>query len=378
MILIHYGEIGIKGKNRAVFEDCLVRNIKRALGEEAIKVRKEYGRIIVEEKEEANYDLIKERLSKIPGIENFSFVIVASPDIEDIKEKVFYLASREKFSTFRIAARRSNKNFPYTSMQVNEIIGDEIRKRLRKKVKLEGADLTIFIEIGSKAVYIYKEKFKGLGGLPVGSQGKVVSLLSGGIDSPVAAWLMMKRGCSVIFVHFYNENLVASPRKIEEIIEKLTEYQMESRAYLIPFGSIQYDIVAKIAAKYRMIIYRRIMGRVAERVAEKEGAKAIVTGDSIGQVASQTIENLQCIYSASSLPVLPPLIGMDKREIIDMAKKIGTYEYSIKPYEDCCSFMVARHPATKASLSDIEKMEEKLDIDVEKILEKAEIKEFSL
>lgn len=378
MILIHYGEIGIKGKNRAAFENCLVRNIRKALKGEIVKIRREYGRIIVEEKEDANLNFIRERLSKIPGIENFSFVTVASPDIEDIKEKAFHIAKKASFSTFRIAARRASKNFPYTSMKVNEIVGEEIRKKLGKKVDLENPDLTIFIEIGDKEAYVYKEKLKGIGGLPVGSQGKVVALLSGGIDSPVASWLMMKRGCSVFFVHFYNENLVASPKKIEEIIEKLTEYQMESKAYFIPFGRIQYDIVANVAAKYRMIIYRRVMARVAEKIANREGAKAIVTGDSIGQVASQTIDNILCIYAASKLPVLPPLIGMDKKEIIEMAKKIGTYEYSIKAYDDCCSFMVAKHPATKANLQDIEKMEERIEMDIEKIMEKAEIKEFSL
>ncbi|HHF56030.1 MAG TPA: tRNA 4-thiouridine(8) synthase ThiI [Thermoplasmatales archaeon] len=378
MILIHYGEIGIKGKNRAVFENCLVRNIRRALKGEVVKIRREYGRILVEEKKDANLNFIRERLSKIPGIENFSFVTIASPDIEDIKEKAFHIAKKASFSTFRIAARRASKNFPYTSMKVNEIVGEEIRRKLGKKVNLENPDLTIFIEIGDKEVYVYKEKLKGMGGLPVGSQGKVVALLSGGIDSPVASWLMMKRGCSVIFVHFYNENLVASPKKIEEIIEKLTEYQMESKAYFIPFGEMQYEIVAKIAAKYRMIIYRRVMARVAEKIASREEAKAIVTGDSIGQVASQTIDNILCIYAASNLPVLPPLIGMDKKEIVDMAKKIGTYEYSIKAYDDCCSFMVAKHPATKANLQDIEKMEERIEMDIERIMERAEIKEFSL
>ncbi len=377
MILIHYGEIGIKGKNRAVFENCLVRNIKKALGNEIEKIYREYGRILVKEGERANYEMLKEKLAKIPGIENFSFAYEVDLDIEEMKKIAMEIAKNEKFSTFKISARRSNKEFPYSSMQINEIVGEEIKEKLNKKVKLENPELTIFIEVGNKKAYVYKEKYSGIGGLPVGSQGKVVALLSGGIDSPVAAWLMIKRGCSVVFIHFYNESLVSSPKKVEEIIEKLTEYQLSSKAYFIPFGTLQYEIIKNVQSKYRMIIYRRVMTKIANEIASMEKAKAVVTGDSIGQVASQTLENIHCIYDASDLPVLSPLIGMDKREIIDMAKKIGTYEISIKPYDDCCSFMVAKHPATKASLDKIKEMEKKIIFDIEEIIEKARTKQYS-
>ena len=377
MILIHYGEIGIKGKNRAVFENCLVRNIKKALGNEIEKIYREYGRILVKEGEKVNHEMLKEKLAKIPGIENFSFAYEVDLDIEEMKKIAMEIAKNEKFSTFKISARRSNKEFPYSSMQINEIVGEEIKEKLNKKVKLENPELTIFIEVGNKKAYVYKEKHSGIGGLPVGSQGKVVALLSGGIDSPVAAWLMIKRGCSVVFIHFYNESLVSSPKKVEEIIEKLTEYQLSSKAYFIPFGTLQYEIIKNVQSKYRMIIYRRVMTKIANEIASMEKAKAVVTGDSIGQVASQTLENIHCIYDASDLPVLSPLIGMDKREIIDMAKKIGTYEISIKPYDDCCSFMVAKHPATKASLDKIKEMEKKIIFDIEEIIEKARTKQYS-
>lgn len=376
MILVHYGEIGIKGKNRTVFENCLVRNIRRALDGYVKKIEKEYGRIIIFEKNE--HEKIKKRLEKLPGIENFSFVYEANLDIEEIKKKALDLAKQKKiFHSFKIDARRANKKFPYNSMQINEIVGDEIRKKLNKKVDLEKAELTIFIEIGNKRAYLYTEKFSGVGGLPVGSQGKVISLLSGGIDSPVASWLMMKRGCEVIFLHFYNENLVAKPEKVEKIIKKLTETQLETKAYFIPFADLQYEIIKTIPAKYRMIVYRRFMTKIAEKIAEKEEAKAIVTGDSIGQVASQTLENLQCIYEAS-MPILSPLIGMDKKEIVDIAKKLGTYEISIKPYDDCCSFMIAKHPATKAKLYEIKEMEKKIEFDLEELIKKAEVKRYRL
>lgn len=376
MILIHYGEIGIKGKNRAVFENCLIRNVSKALRGYAKKIRREYGRIIVFE--ENGKEEIKRRLEKIPGIENFSFVHETKLDIEDIKRRALEVAKEEKFTTFKILTKRANKDFPYSSMQVNEILGEEIRKKLHKKVDLRNAELTIFIEIGSKNAYIYTEKCEGIGGLPVGVEGKVISLLSGGIDSPVASWLMMKRGCNVIFVHFYNEKLVAKPNKAEEIVKKLNESQLESIAYYIPFADLQYEIIKEVPAKYRMIVYRRFMAKIANEIASIEKAKAIVTGDSLGQVASQTLENLLCIYDASSLPVLSPLIGFDKKEIIEMAKKIGTYEISIKPYEDCCSFMVAKHPATKANVEEIREMESRIKIDLDKIIKKADRKEYKL
>ncbi|MCD6331223.1 MAG: tRNA 4-thiouridine(8) synthase ThiI [Thermoplasmata archaeon] len=376
MILIHYGEIGIKGKNRVVFENCLIRNISKALGNYAKKISKEYGRIIVFE--ENGKEEIKKRLEKIPGIENFSFVHETKLDIEEIKRKALEIAKGKKFTTFKISTKRANKDFPYSSMQVNEIVGEEIRKKLNKKVDLENAELTIFIEIGNKNAYIYTEKYEGVGGLPVGTEGKVISLLSGGIDSPVASWLMMKRGCKVIFAHFYNEKLVAKPSKAEEIVKKLNECQLESIAYYIPFADLQYEIIKEVPAKYRMIVYRRFMAKIANELARIEKAKAIVTGDSLGQVASQTLENLLCIYDASSLPVLSPLIGFDKKEIVEMAKKIGTYEISIKPYEDCCTFMVAKHPATKAKLEEIKEMESRVKIDLEKIIERAERKEYKL
>ena len=369
MIIIHYGEIGLKGKNRRIFEEILIKNIREAIGNEIINIYREYGRIVIEEKKNANYKKIKDRLSLIPGIENFSFAFPANLDIEEIKKKTLEIARKEKFNSFKIVAKRSNKNFPHTSMKINEIVGREIKEKMNKKVDLENPEMEIFIEVGNKKAYLYKEKLNGIGGLPAGSQGKVISLLSGGIDSPVASFLIMKRGCKLVFVHFYNENLIDEPKKVEEIIKRLTNIQLKSDAYFIPFSDAQSEIIRYTPSKYRMLVYRRVMTMIANRIAEKEKAKAIVTGDSIGQVASQTIENLRCIYEASSLPILAPLVGMNKREIVNMAKILQTYEISIKPYEDCCSFMVARHPVTKASMEEIKKIE--ASINMEKIIEDA-------
>lgn len=371
MIIVHYGEIGIKGKNRIFFEENLIRNIKELI--KGARVRREHGRIIVYE------DKGREILENIPGIENFSFAYETNPDIEEIKNKAVEISKKIDFKSFRILTKRENKNFPYNSQEINRIVGEEIKNKLNKKVNLEKPELTIFIEICKSRAYIYTEKIKGIGGLPVGSQGKVISLLSGGIDSPVASFLMMKRGCKNIFLHFYNENLVAYPNKIEEIAKILAGFQGKTKIYLLQFSDVQNEIISNIKSKYRMIVYRRAMMKIANNIAKKEKAKAIVTGDSIGQVASQTIENLACIYEASSLPVFSPLIGMNKNEIVDLARKIGTYEFSIKHMPDCCSFMVAKHPAIKAEIEEIKEMEKEINEGViKKAIEKAICKELIL
>jgi len=378
MIVIHYGEIGIKGRNRVMFENMLLRNIRRALKENVLAAEKERGRIVVREKEDAGMDMLTRKLQKIPGIENFSFAVAVPLKLEEIKRASMEMVKQEKFTTFKVAAKRANKDFPFSSMKINEEVGREIKERMNKKVNLDNPEKTVFIEVGERAAYIYTDKILGMGGLPVGSQGNVVALLSGGIDSPVASYFMMKRGCKVIFIHFYNENLVPSPAKVEEIVRALTEYQLEAKAYFVPFGELQYAVVASVPSRYRMIVYRRMMIRAANEVALREGAHAIITGDSMGQVASQTIENLRCIYDASSLPVLPPLIGMDKKEIVEMAKKVGTYDISIKGYQDCCSFMVAKHPATRADVGKIREMEKRVEYDVAEMLERAVVKNFSI
>jgi len=376
MILIHYGEIGLKGKNRIKFENLLVKNIRRILNDEIVKISREHGRILVFEKENADYEVLVEKLKKLPGIENFSFAIQTSCDIDEIKKNSLKLIKGEDFKSFKVHTKRGDKSFPLTSIQINEMVGEEIKNKMKKEVNLNNPEITIYVEIGRRNAFIYKEKISGVGGLPTGTQGKVISLLSGGIDSPVASWMMMKRGCNVIFLHFYNETIVSYPKKIEEIIQHLTETQIESKAYFVKIGDFQREVIKSVPAKYRMLIYRRFMNKIANEIAKKEKAKGIVTGDSIGQVASQTLDNIICIYSSSNFPVFSPLIGLDKKEIIDIAMKIGTYEFSIKPYDDCCSFMVAKHPAIRAGIEEIKKMEGRIYFSLEKILEEVEIKKF--
>lgn len=347
--VVHYGEIGVKGENRAFFERKLVENISRFA-----RAKRRYGWIEVEYSEG-----LEEKLKKIPGIRYFGIGFKVDLEMEEIKSAVLKVLP-EKFETFRISASRRNKSFPLNSVEINRELGRFVVEKTGKKVDLENPEVTVWVEIAENYALVYSKRIEGIGGLPVGSAGKVVALISGGIDSPVAAFLAMKRGCEVVAVHFFNKTLhsVEVRKKIVRLAEKLAEYQGSIRLYMIPFEDVQMEIIRIVPPKLRMVIYRRSMMRMANMVAEKEKAKGIVTGDNISQVASQTLDNLNVIYSSSKLAVLPPLLGFDKEEIIELAKKIGTYEISILPYEDCCSLMVAKHPETRAKKEIVEEFEE--------------------
>jgi len=351
---VHYDEIALKGKNRAFFEKKLSLNLKRLLEGKLLKA---YGRILI--KTDLEKEKIKNKLKLQPGVANFSFCCRVPSDIREIKEVALKIAKKSRKRTFKIKARRS-VNFNKSSKEINEAVGEEVCLKAGKKVNLSKPGLTIYIELTEKGTFIYKDKFNGVGGLPIGSSGKVISLLSGGIDSPVAVYLTMKRGCDVVLVHFYNETL-SKPDKIDVILKKLREISPKMKLYTVPFAEIQRKIIAKVHSRYRMIIYRRMMNLIAERIAEKEDAKGIVTGDSLGQVASQTIENIKAIDEAVELPVLRPLLAYNKNDIISLAKRIGTYDISVKSYQDCCSFMVAKHPETKAKLEVVREMEKELN-----------------
>jgi len=282
--------------------------------------------------------------------------------LEDFKNKTKEIAKTQQFNSFKIKTQRTNKQFQYTSPQINEIIGKEIKETLNKKVDLENPELTIFIEIDNDSSIIYLQKIKGAGGLPTGVSGKIICSLSGGIDSPVAGYTLMKRGCEITFVHIFNDGLTsqASLEKILNIVKQLTKYQLKSKLYIVPFSKIQNEIIKNVPEEYRMIIYRRYMLKIIENIAQKENINFIVTGDSIGQVASQTIDNLQCIYEATTLNIFTPLSGLNKEEITEIAQKIDTYKYSILPYLDCCSLMIPKHPETKGNLQEIKKLEENI------------------
>lgn len=358
-VVVHYSEIGLKGGNRNFFEDKLVENLRKVLGKKVIRVYKRYGRFICELKTDNG---VKEILEKIPGVANFGFAVKCKLDMNDIREKVLGLLKGKKFESFRITSTRSFKGFKKTSREINEIIGGCVIDKFDKKVKLKNPDIEIFIEIGEKEVFVFLEKIQGIGGLGVGSSGKLICSLSGGIDSPVAGFMMMKRGCKVVFVHIHNENLVKESvlEKLKNIVNELTKVQLDSKFYVVPFEKIQKQIIMNVPAKFRMIVYRRVMMKIINDIAKKEKAKGIVTGDSIGQVASQTIDNLNCIYDACLIPVFSPLIGLNKEEIIKTAEKIGTFKHSVVAYPDCCSFMIAKHPETKGKLSDIIKLEKNI------------------
>lgn len=377
-IICHYHEIALKGGNRKFFEEQLVRNIKNALKPAFFEfVRRISGRIIIkltkigetEEKE------IKESLKNVFSLAYFAFADSSEQKIEEIKKKALELLKNKKFTplrdksltgfrTFRISAQRSEKKFHLTSQEINEKIGKEICQKLKKQVDLENPDITCFIEIVENFAFLYTEKIKGPGGLPVGVSGKAVVLLSGGIDSPVAAFYVMKRGVKAIFVHFHSYPYTnkSSIEKVEKLISVLNKFQFNSKLYSVPFGDIQKEILLKTPAKLRVILYRRFMFRIAREIAEKEKALALVTGESIGQVASQTLENIRVVEEAVDLPVFRPLLGFDKEEIINKAKEIGTYEISILPYQDCCVRFLPVHPETKAKLPEVKSTEKKLNI----------------
>ena len=373
-VIIHYNEITLKGGNRPFFERVLVDNIKGFL--ENVKYNKIYkdgGKIIIEMNKDIDLEKIKEILENIPGISNFYFAVSEEKELEKINKKTVELLKNylqtendknNKIKTFKIEARRSDKKFELKSPEINARVGEFVLENTKLKVDVHNPDIEIVVDIGHKQCLIYFEKIKGIGGLPIGTAGKLVSLLSGGIDSPVASYMMMKRGAKIVFVHFKNKTINnTGDDKIKSLVKKLSRFQGRSKLYIIPFEEFQKEIIAKIPSKNRMIIYRRIMFKLAGMIAKKENAKGFVTGDSLSQVASQTLENIGVIYDSANLPIFPPLVGMNKQEIIDLAVKIRTYEISILPYQDCCSFLIAKHPETKAKQEEIIKQEENLEID---------------
>ena len=370
-ILCHYAEVGLKLGNRRFFENWLRQNIKaalnRAIPDKKFTVRRLYGRIMVELDDDPikNQEEITQALSSTFGLAYFAFGKYVVQEIKGIREMAFAALQDKEFDTFKIKTRRPDQQFLFTAQQVNEDVGAFILSKMDKTVQLKDPDITCYIDIVQGSVYIYTEKIPGPGGLPTGANGKVVGLLSGGIDSPVASILAMKRGASVIFVHFHSVPLTTeeSIEKVKQITTVLSHYQSRIHLYLIALTPIQKEILVKTKEKYRIILYRRFMFRIAEIIARKEKARALVTGESLGQVASQTLENIAVIETVSSMPILRPLIGLDKQEIMDLAKEYGTYDISILPDQDCCSLFLPKNPATKAKKQFIEAEEENLAMD---------------
>ena len=285
-------------------------------------------------------------------------------DIDVLRERILTSLNGARFESFRIETQRGDKTFPLTSPEINRQLGAAVKEKSGARVDLENAEFTVTVEILPRDAFFGFNKIVGAGGLPVGASGRVVALISGGIDSPVAAYRMMQRGCRLIFVHFHSVPFQdrTSQEKVRQLVTMLTRHQFNSRLYLVPFGEIQRQIVAAVARPLRVVLYRRMMLRIAEAIARKEKAKALVTGESLGQVASQTLDNMSVIQQAARLPILRPLVGMDKQEIIDQARRIGTFEISSIPDQDCCQLFVPKHPATKARFADVEQDELKFAV----------------
>jgi thiamine biosynthesis protein ThiI len=364
-VLVHYHEIALKRGNRSAFVNRLVDNVGRALRGTGVKrVRSVPGRIVVNLAPHADWEEISRRLHYVCGIANYSLSWRAERDIDAITAKVLEAIDGRRFATFAVRAKRADKSFHLPSPEINRIVGGAVEAQSHAAVDLKTPELTITIEVVPHEAFVALERLPGPGGLPVGSSGTVLALLSGGIDSPVAAWRMMRRGCEVAFIHFHGAPYQdrTSRDKVTELTHVLTQHQFQSRLHLVAFGEIQRQIVTQVPRPYRVVLYRRMMLRIAEAVAATIGAGALVTGESLGQVASQTLSNLTVTEEATTLPVLRPLIGMDKAEISAQAQAIGTFEISIQPDQDCCQLFVPRHPATRSTLGDIHVAERVLDI----------------
>lgn len=377
--VIHYDEIGLKGKNRKFFEARLQNNILKKLGKLCTSSKKESGQIsfeIVPGKE----DEIRDVLTKVPGVAHFSFAKRLDRDVDVIKNYVLELMKEKTFETFKINTQRQNKNFPLSSMELSKEVGALVAVTLDKPARMKNPDVEVKIIIADKFAYVSVEKINGVGGLPTDSKQKVVSLLSGGFDSPVASYMMMKRGCEVIFVHCQNQKVDACSvkNKIYDIAKQLSKFQIKTRLFVVDFESIQKRIIMDVKAEQRMLMYRRFMIKFADEVARRFRSKFIVTGDSMSQVASQTMDNLYATYSSSYSHIFSPLIGMNKVEIIDIAHKIGTFDICTLPYGDCCSYFLPKHPELKGSKSNLDDYDAVLSLDEEvvKIVDETEVIEF--
>ena len=365
LVVIHYSELALKKGNRSYFEKRLRQNIESILeGCGHVKVQRISGRFLLELSGDIDICEINHRLSKVFGIAYFAEAWSVDYNPESLPQAVWQLLEGRPFASFRIDTRRADKTFPINSMDVNRAVGAYVQERSKARVDLEGAELTCRIELVEGRALISVEKIKGLGGLPVHTGGKIAVLLSGGIDSPVAAWKMIRRGCSASLIHFHSFPYTnqESQEKAKRVATLLAQHQQRSKIYLVPFADIQRQLMVQTPLETRVILYRRYMLRLAERLAVREKARTLVTGDSLGQVASQTLENIDVITRAVRMPVLRPLIGSDKEEIIATARNIGSYDISILPDQDCCSLFVPKHPETRANLAVIEAIEEKLDL----------------
>ena len=371
VILIKYGELTTKKGNRNFFVNTLYNNICKKLEKYNVKISKDRSRMYIEFQDN-ELDKIKKVIDNIFGIHMYHIAYIVNTNIEDIKNNLLDIMSKEKFNTFKIETKRSYKKFPYTSMEVNPILGGHLLKNINNiSVDVHNPDILIKVEIREKYSYIYTNAYKGSGGYPNGTQAKGMLMLSGGIDSPVAGYLAMKRGIKLDAVYFeaIPHTSLDARNKVIELTRKLVKYTNCINLHIVNFTPIQEEIYKKAEDTYCITIMRRMMYKIMEKLAKKNKALVIINGESIGQVASQTLTSMSVINNVTNMPVIRPVACLDKLEIIDIAKKIDTYETSILPYEDCCTVFVPKHPVINPKLSECIRMEEK--IDYEELIDKA-------
>jgi len=367
-IIIRFCEIHLKGKNRRYFENMLINNIKHSLNDIDYNFVEFHNRYLITDFDEMDYDLIVDKLKKIAGIHTFSPALVVPNDIDKIEEKVLEMVA-EKQGTFKVETNRAEKNFPLISTEVSRLIGGKILSKYAKnlKVNVKNPDFIVNIDIREDGkTFIFTDYIKGIGGMPVGSAGKGLLLISGGIDSPVAGYLTAKRGMKINALHFQSFPYTgeAAKQKVIDLSKTVAEYNGgKLNLYIVSFTKIQEAIHENCPESFMITMMRRFMMRIAERLAKKLGDQAIITGESLGQVASQTIESITSSNSVVTMPVLRPLIMMDKIDIIEISEKIGTYATSILPYEDCCTVFLPKYPAIKPDLNKVIDAESKLDVD---------------
>lgn len=365
VLVIHYLELALKGRNRPWFVASLVRSIRLLLADQPVShVRHVQGRIEARLGAEADWPEIRSRLSLLPGIANFARAVEVSASVDAMWEAMAPMLPGLRPTSFRVKVRRINKQFPMPSPQVERALGERVITATGWPVNLTTPDLTLRVEALKEHALVYAVREPGAGGLPLGTGGKVLCLMSGGIDSPVAAWRMIRRGCRVSFIHFHAYPILsrASQDKARQLAQTLTRAQLSSRLFLVPFGGVQQQVLLNVPGPLRVIIYRRLMVRIAEAVAARHGALALVTGDVVGQVASQTLENIAAVNRVATMPMLRPLIGDDKEEISAIARAIGTYETSIIEDEDCCTLFTPRLPSTRTTPQLVEDAEAQLDV----------------